>query len=190
MMARSRRQAGFTLVELLIVVGIIGLLAAIAVPNFLSYQARSRRSEAFANLAGISRIQQTFFAERGEYFETGAWPNVDNLGTTKMEWDAASEVAFAELGWKPEGAVYYAYDVSARAQECSCTVCFTASATGDVDDDDLNSMVMFVHPQTDSDGNITGVCPSGLLGFGTPVDLQTGLPVYDAVAVQRSLDEY
>jgi len=94
MRLRSNAEAGFTLVELMIVVGIIGLLSAIAVPNFISYQARSRRSEAYVNLAAVARIQSTYHAERGEFFEAGAWPNFaahGGLSTRKMEWDAASE---------------------------------------------------------------------------------------------------
>ena len=56
--------------------------------------------------------------------------------------------------------------------------------------DDLNSAVMYVHPETTAEGVVIGECPSGLFGFGTPLDFVTGLPVYNAVAVQRSLDEY
>ncbi len=193
MRARSNAGAGFTLVELVVVMAIIGLLAAIAIPNFLSYQARSRRSEAYVNLAAVARLQSTYLAERGDYFEAGAWPDFSaygGLSARKMEWDAASELAYAELGWRPEGQVYYAYDTNTGATPCTCAMCFTATAAGDVDDDDLNSAVMYVHPETTPEGGVTGECPSGLFGFGTPVDFVSGLPVYDSVAVQRSLDDY
>ena len=69
-------------------------------------------------------------------------------------------------------------------------MCFTATAVGDVDADGLPSAVMFVRPERDSDGNVVGECPAGPFGFGTPVDGVTGVPIYDAVAVQRSTDEY
>ena len=193
MRVRPNSEAGFTLVELMIVVGIIGLLCSIAIPNFISYQARSRRSEAYVNLAAVARIQSAYHAERGEFFEAGAWPDFTaygGLSTRKMEWDADSEAAYAELGWRPEGQVFYAYDTNTGATACTCTMCFTATAAGDVDDDDLNSAVMYVHPETTAEGVIIGECPSGLFGFGTPVDLDTGQPVYDRVAVQRSLDQY
>jgi len=193
MRVRPNSEAGFTLVELMIVVGIVGLLVAIAVPNFISYQARSRRSEAYVNLAAVARNQSTYHAERGEYFEAGAWPDFSaygGLSTRKMNWDAASEVAYADLGWKPEGQVFYAYDTNTGATACTCTMCFTATAAGDVDDDDLNSAVMYVHPETTAEGVVLGECPSGLFGFGTPIDSQSGLPVYDRVAIQRSLDQY
>ena len=55
MSIRSREKAGFTIVELMIVVALIGVLSAIAIPNFMSYQARTRRSEAYVNLASIAR---------------------------------------------------------------------------------------------------------------------------------------
>ena len=193
MRVRPNSEAGFTLVELMIVVGIIGLLVAIAVPNFISYQARSRRSEAYVNLAAIARIQSAYHAERGEFFEAGTWPDFTaygGLSTRKMNWDVASEAAYADLGWRPEGQVFYAYDTNTGATACTCTMCFTATAAGDVDDDDLNSAVMYVRPQTTAEGVIIGECPSGLFGFGTPVDLNTGQPIYDRVAVQRSLDQY
>jgi len=195
MRLRSNSKAGFTLVELMIVVGIIGLLSAIAIPNFISYQARSRRSEAYVNLAAVARNQSAYHAERGEYFEAGSWPDFvslygGDLSTRKMEWDAASEAAYADLGWRPEGQVFYVYDTNTGATACTCTMCFTATAAGDVDNDDLNSAVMYVHPETDVSGAVLGECPSGLFGFGTPVDSSTGQPVYDRVAVQRSLDQY
>ena len=193
MRVRSRSRAGFTLVELMIVVGIIGLLSAIAIPNFLSYQARSRRSEAYVNLAAVARLQSSYHAERGEFFEAGAWPDFTKYGglsTRKMDWDADSELAYSELGWRPEGKVAYTYDTNTGATACTCTICFTATAAGDVDDDDLNSAVMYVHPETTPEGVVTGECPSGLFGFGTPIDDRTGQPIYDTVAVQRSLDQY
>ena len=193
MRLRSNAEAGFTLVELMIVVGIIGLLSAIAIPNFISYQARSRRSEAYVNLAAIARIQSAYHAEQGEYFEAGAWPNFADYGglsTRKMEWDAASEAAYAGLGWRPEGQVFYVYDTNTGATACTCAMCFTATAAGDVDDDDLNSAVMYVHPETTAEGAVVGECPAGLFGFGTPVDAGSGQPIYDRVAIQRSLDQF
>jgi type IV pilus assembly protein PilA len=192
MTVRKRTQNGFTLVELMIVVGIIGVLAAIAIPNFIRYQARSRRSEAYVNLAAVARIQTAYHAEQGIFYEAGAWPDYNlygGLGTTKMPWDAASEAAYENLGWRPEGQVFYSYDTNTGATVCSCIVCFTATAAGDVDGDGLPSAVMYVHPQMDASGNVQGECPSGLFGFGTPVD-GVGNPIYDTVAIQRSTDDY
>ncbi|MFL5349435.1 MAG: prepilin-type N-terminal cleavage/methylation domain-containing protein [Hyalangium sp.] len=52
-MTQTRRNRGFTLIELMIVVAIIGILAAIAIPNFIRFQARARQSEANTNLKSL-----------------------------------------------------------------------------------------------------------------------------------------
>ena len=58
---------GFTLIELMLIVGIIGLLTAIALPAFMNYQARSKQSEAKVNLAGIFSAETAYFAEKSRY---------------------------------------------------------------------------------------------------------------------------
>ncbi len=52
-MTTRRHRYGFTLIELMIVVAIIGILAAIAIPNFVRFQARARQSEANTNLKSL-----------------------------------------------------------------------------------------------------------------------------------------
>lgn len=60
-------QKGFTLIELMIVVAIIGILAAIAIPNFLQYQARARQSEGRTNLGGVFVSETAYLGETGRY---------------------------------------------------------------------------------------------------------------------------
>ena len=67
MFKQLKGQKGFTLIELMIVVAIIGILAAIAIPNFLQYQMKSRQSEAKTNLQAIRTSEISFQAERGCY---------------------------------------------------------------------------------------------------------------------------
>jgi prepilin-type N-terminal cleavage/methylation domain-containing protein len=62
-----RRQEGFTLVELMVVVGIIGLLSAIAIPNFKKYQARAKISEAKLQLSSIYTAEQAFWSDYNMY---------------------------------------------------------------------------------------------------------------------------
>ena len=69
-----RKQEGFTLIELMIVVAIIGILAAIAIPNFLAYQMKSRQSEAKTNLMAIKTSEVSWQGERGCYLTVARWP--------------------------------------------------------------------------------------------------------------------
>jgi len=62
-----RRQDGFTLVELMVVVAIIGLLSAVAIPNFQKYQARSKTSEAKLQLAAVYTAEQSFYSDYNIY---------------------------------------------------------------------------------------------------------------------------
>ncbi|MBN1209565.1 MAG: prepilin-type N-terminal cleavage/methylation domain-containing protein [Myxococcaceae bacterium] len=54
-----RRQQGFTLIELMIVVAIIGILASIAIPSFIRFQARARQSEVTTNLKSLFTSMRT-----------------------------------------------------------------------------------------------------------------------------------
>ncbi|HEX2709227.1 MAG TPA: hypothetical protein VHM68_00110, partial [Candidatus Deferrimicrobium sp.] len=62
----------------MIVVAIIGILAAIAIPNFLRFQAKSKQSEAKTNLGGIFTAETSYFAENNVYgtFSQIAWAPV------------------------------------------------------------------------------------------------------------------
>jgi type IV pilus assembly protein PilA len=86
MLRSIRKNRGFTLIELMIVVAIIGILAAIAIPNFIKFQARSKQGEAKANLKAWFTAQRSFYQEKDRYADV-----------------------MAEAGFNPERGNRYAY---------------------------------------------------------------------------------
>jgi type IV pilus assembly protein PilA len=74
-MLKQLKKRGFTLIELMIVVAIIGILAAIAIPNFIRFQARSKQGEAKSNLKSMFTAQRSFYQEKDRYS-----PYVDEIG--------------------------------------------------------------------------------------------------------------
>jgi prepilin-type N-terminal cleavage/methylation domain-containing protein len=63
----NKKTHGFTLIELMIVVAIIAILAAIAIPNFMKFQMKSRQSEARILLAGVWEAEIAFYAEESRF---------------------------------------------------------------------------------------------------------------------------
>jgi type IV pilus assembly protein PilA len=83
-MAVRMNSKGFSLIELMIVVAIIGILATIAVPNFQRFQAKARASEARTQLSALNTAEKAFYAEWNSY-------STDLVG----------------IGFSPEGSLRY-----------------------------------------------------------------------------------
>lgn len=111
-MVDKSRTSGFTLVELMIVVVIIGVLASIAVPAFISYVYRARAAEAPTFLGEIRQRQESYRSEFGQYAAVSA--NFTDLtpsassGASLQMWPVAAST-WDELGARPDGPTRFQY---------------------------------------------------------------------------------
>ena len=128
------RKGGFTLIELMIVVAIIGILAAIAIPNFLRFQLKAKSSEGKTNLAAIRTAEESYYSEFGVYVSSNASPTTigKNQKVQFVNADGTNK-GFDRLGWSPEGFVFFNYAVGANAGYSE----FTATAQADIDADNV-----------------------------------------------------
>ncbi|OGW51466.1 MAG: hypothetical protein A2Z50_03510 [Nitrospirae bacterium RBG_19FT_COMBO_42_15] len=135
------REKGFTLIELMVVVAILAILAAVAIPVYMNYVYRARMAEATTNISGIRTLQESLFAENNIYsFPGGVAPNnccAQAPGgaptSATRPWVAANLLSWNPLGFAPTGsATFYTYAVnSASAGATSLTI----GAQGDLDAD-------------------------------------------------------
>ena len=69
----KNKESGFSLVELMIVVGIIGILSTMAFPKFQEFQSKAKMAEAKTNLAHLFTVQQSYFLENDEFQAFGSY---------------------------------------------------------------------------------------------------------------------
>ena len=94
----ASNEKGFTLIELMIVIAIIGVLAAIAIPNFLNYQCKAKQAEAKANLGSIATCEEGYMVEHDTYSTVLNDIGFATKGTTRYTYSITAATATTFTG--------------------------------------------------------------------------------------------
>ena len=131
-----KREAGFTLIELMIVVAIIGILASMAIPTFIAMKWRTQRSELPTMLSAIQTSQNSYMVQYDTYLNCQQEPPAASMGAARRLFDATVP-GWDELAFKPDGDVYGSYLVTANTN-----ITYTILGETDLDEDGINAVFM------------------------------------------------
>lgn len=117
-----RSLRGFSLVELMVVVAIIGILASIAVPTFRSMQVRAKRAELPSCIDGIKTAQIGYATTYNEFVTTNEAPRASlSVDGVPVAWPGTADASWDPLGWEPDGLVrgaYYSVGTATDVEVC------------------------------------------------------------------------
>ncbi len=136
-MVKNVHQYGFTLIELMVVVAILGILATLATGSFLSYQARAKQSEAKTNLGSIGEMAIAYRAEFNTYIIDWTGIGWQPIGTTRYRYWYNGTYA-ANTPTSPETGTNYSDPGSAATVDT-----FVAGAVGNIDRDNFTDQWLY-----------------------------------------------
>ncbi len=198
MRAASR---GYTLIELMMVVAILGIIASVAIPNFQRYQARAKATELKENVVSIFRAEEAYKNREqssGQYLTAGlanlpavCIPGTPGVpGTSRISWTTADRAAAGTLDWTIEGSTFGCYHVAGTTT--GPVIHLTVWAESDVDGDGWNNCIYLFKATLGSNGTPASNTGSGAgcqvltVPFGTWPGAPTGgwgmpIPLLDSL---------
>lgn len=112
-MKQKRASTGFTLIELMVVVGVIAILATVALVSYRRYSEKAYDAEATSVLADIRIKQEAYRATFHQYFDAREWLPDGSPGREGRNWPGND--AWRMAGLNPDNGLYFSYFVAAGA---------------------------------------------------------------------------